>query len=156
MSRRWSVSNLCYECDVKRCREAWNQNEHLYNHRRLAFNCNRKILDCVDTKEDASKYLKRLSSLPDYQNSLANTESLRMLSNNILLEKRKAVLENVPLLLSKDENMDDENKSNKINIDCGKETIFPHSRTIQEIIENSVDSEELPCSQNKSLPDIGI
>ena len=156
LSRRWSVSNLCYECDVKRCREAWSQNEHLYNHRRLAFNCNRKILDCVDTKEDASKYLKRLSSLPDYQNSLANTESLRMLSNNILLEKRKAVLENVPLLLSKDENMDAENKSNKTYKDCGKETLFPHSRTTQEIIENSADSGELTCSQNKSLPDIGI
>ena len=64
--------------------------------------------------------------------------------------------ENVPLLLSKDENMDAGNKSIKTYKDCGKETLFPHSRTIQEIIENSADSGELTCSQNKSLPDIGI
>ena len=74
--------------------------------------------------------------------------SAKMLSNNILVEKRRERLEDVPLLLSKDENMDTENKTYITNIDCGKEAILPHSRTIQEIIENSVDSRGLVLISN--------
>ena len=156
LTRRWSVSNLCYECDKNRCRVPWSQKEGSHNHRRLAFNCIEKTLDFVDKKESSSKYLKRLCSLPDYQNSLPNTENLKMLSNNIPLVNCNAHLEKVPLLLRKDVNTEKEKERSKSNMEFSKDAVFQHSRTIQGIFENSGTSTDFSCNQNKSLPDIGM
>ena len=184
LKRRWSVSNLSYECDKSGFNNRMpsseqnclpNHHDHPLHHqsitkdvnttnwngmsnekhRRLTRNCNSNPSDFVGNKEKSSNCLKKLCSLPDYQHSSPNSESITLLSQGDSYEKeRMSNSEHVLLFSSSKGNTDDE--INKTKLDNCKEKMFQHSRTIQSIFEKSGSPIKLPSQQNKSLPDIGI
>ena len=186
LTRRWSVSNLSYDCDKNRCNDRLNQEEqtsfyhHQYHphhnqsitedanptkwigianthHCHLAYICSEKrVENSVSKKENTSKCLKRLCSLPDYQNFSSHSGSLKLLSKKDALEECKVTSEMVPLLTSKNvSNVKKVEKYNNTNIGSCKESALQHSRKIQSMTDKTDASIRHHSEHNKSLPDIG-